>query len=140
MAAALVSPHAVSEAQAQRMLALSSAKRTQNVMVTIGKSEDLRVDSPFTEVTVGDPEVADVSPLTDRSLSILGKKIGTTRVSIYGEGKRSVGVLDIEVSYDVSRLSSEIQRITGGGIRASSVNGNGRRSCSRAPPTPVQQR
>jgi pilus assembly protein CpaC len=122
-AAALFSPHAINEAQAQRMLALNASKRTATVMVTVGKSEDVRVDAPFAEVTVGDPEVADVTPLTDRSLSILGKKIGTTRVSIYGEGKRAVGILDIEVSYDVSRLSAEINHITGGGIRASSVNG-----------------
>ena len=92
-------------------------------MIAVGKTEDIRVDAPFTDITVGDPEVADVTPLTDHSLSILGKKIGTTRVSIYGEGKRLVGLFDVEVSYDISRLSSEIRRITGGGIKVSSVNG-----------------
>jgi pilus assembly protein CpaC len=124
-AAAVFSPHAVGEAQAQaqRMLLISAAKRTATVMVTVGKTEDVRVDAPFTEVTVGDPEVADVAPLTDRSLSILGKKIGTTRVSIYGEGKRAVGIIDIEVSYDVSRLTTELRHVTGGGMKVSSVNG-----------------
>ena len=92
-------------------------------MIAVGKTEDIRVDAPFTDITVGDAEVADVTPLTDHSLSILGKKIGTTRVSIYGEGKRLVGLFDVEVSYDISRLSSEIRRITGGGIKVSSVNG-----------------
>ena len=48
----------------------------------IGKSEDVRTDTSFVDVTVGDPEVADVNPLTDHALSILGKKIGTTRVSV----------------------------------------------------------
>ena len=47
-------------------------------------------------------------PLTDRSLSILGKKIGTTRVSVYGEGKKLIGVFDVEVSYDTSLLGSEL--------------------------------
>jgi Flp pilus assembly secretin CpaC len=61
--------------------------------------------------------------LTDRSLSILGKKIGMTRVSVYGEGKRTVGIFDVEVSYDVTRLAVELNRITGGGLRVSSVNG-----------------
>ena len=64
----------------------------------------------FVEVTVGDPEVADVTPLTDRSLSILGKKIGTTRVSVYGEGKKLIGVFDVEVFYDTSQLQTEISR------------------------------
>ena len=68
----------------------------------------MRTDASFVEVTVGDPEVADVNPLTDRALSILGKKIGTTRVSVYGEGKKLIGVFDVEVTYDISRMSAEI--------------------------------
>ena len=122
-AAALFSPHAVGEAQAQRMLAISASKRTAMVLVPVGKTEDVRVDAAFTDVTVGDSDVADVTPLTDRSLSILGKKIGTTRVTIYGEGKRALGILDIEVSYDISRLSTEIRRVAGSGMTVSSVNG-----------------
>jgi pilus assembly protein CpaC len=122
-AAALLSPHALGEAQAQRMLAISASKRTAMVLVPVGKTEDVRVDAAFTDVTVGDSDVADVTPLTDRSLSILGKKIGTTRVTIYGEGKRALGILDIEVSYDISRLSTEIRRVAGSGMTVSSVNG-----------------
>ena len=59
---------------------------------------------------MGDPEVADVNPLTDRSLSILGKKNGTTRVSAYAEGKKLIGVFDVEVMYDTSLLAAEIAR------------------------------
>ena len=120
---ALFSPITVGEAQAQRVLAISAAKRTALVTVAVGKTEDLRIDAPFTDVTVGDPEVADVTPLTDRTLSILGKKIGTTRVSVYAEGKKAIGIFDVEVSYDVSRLSTELHRMMGGGIKVSSVNG-----------------
>ena len=63
------------------------------------------------------------TPLTDHALSILGKKIGTTRVTVYGEGKKLVGIFDVEVSYDITRLATEIARFTGGGIKVSSVNG-----------------
>ena len=121
--ALLMSPCAMDEAQAQRVLQISGAKRTATVLVPVGKTEDVRVDAPFTDITVGDPEVADVTPLTDRALSILGKKIGTTRVTVYAEDKRQVGIFDIEVSYDVSRLATEITRVAGRGIRVSSVNG-----------------
>ena len=111
-AAGLVAPVGVDEAQAQRLLVISGAKRTTSVGVTVGKTEDIRIDSPFNEVTVGDPDVADVTPLTDQSLSILGKKIGITRVSIYGEDKRQLGIFDVEVSYDVTRLAGELGRLT----------------------------
>ena len=92
-------------------------------MVTVGKTEDVRTDQNLADITVGDPDVADVSPLTDHALSILGKKIGTTRVTAYGPDKKPVGIFDVEVSYDISRLAIEIARFTGGGIKVSSVNG-----------------
>ena len=56
-----VLPNAVGEAQAQRLLQISAAKRTALLTVAVGKTEDVRIDGPFTEVTVGDPEVADVT-------------------------------------------------------------------------------
>ncbi|MFL6797293.1 MAG: type II and III secretion system protein family protein [Xanthobacteraceae bacterium] len=117
------SPVIVGAAHAQRSLAISVASRTTLVAVPVGKTEDVRIDAPFTDVTIGDAEVADVTPLTDRTLSILGKKIGSTRVSIYGEGKRQVGIFDVEVSYDVSRLATELRHIAGDGIKVSTVNG-----------------
>jgi len=128
LAAALVATTALvltlaDEAQAQRKIQISGANRTVSVTIAVGKTEDVRVDSPFSDITVGDPDVADVAPLTDHTLSILGKKIGTTRVTVYAEGKRQLGIFDIEVSYDVSRLAHEIREVTGPGIRVSSVNG-----------------
>jgi pilus assembly protein CpaC len=121
--APILAPCSIGAAQAQRLVQVSGAKRTALITVAVGKTEDVRLDGAFTDVTIGDPEVADVTPLTDRSLSILGKKIGTTRVSLYGEGRKPLGIFDIEVSYDVSRISAEINRLSGGGIKVTSVNG-----------------
>ncbi len=102
-----------------------AARRTSAVVkISIGKSESVRTGESFSEVIVSDPDVADAIPLTDRSLSVLGKKIGNARVSVYGESKRLVGVYDIEVSYDTSRLGSELaQRFPHARFRVSSVNG-----------------
>jgi pilus assembly protein CpaC len=123
-AAVLLSvPATIDAAQAQRLIQISGAKRATNISVTVGKTEDVRIESAISDVTVGDPDVADVTPLTDHSLSVLGKKIGTTRVSMYAEGKRLLGFFDVEVSYDVTRLAGEIRAISGPGINVSSVNG-----------------
>jgi pilus assembly protein CpaC len=107
-----------------RVIQISGSNRTAMVMVTIGKSQDVRTGSSFVDVMVGDPEVADVNPLTDHTLSILGKKIGTTRVQVYAEGKKLIGIFDVEVSYDISRLTNELKRrFAGSHLQASSVNG-----------------
>lgn len=119
----LMTPAAIDTANAQRELQITAAKRTATVLVPVGKTQDLRIDSPFTDITVGDPEVADVTPLTDRAISVLGKKVGTTRVTVYADNRRHVGIFDIEVTYEVSRLATEIAKIAGRSIKVSSVNG-----------------
>jgi pilus assembly protein CpaC len=110
-------------AHAQQSVAFTSPVHSATVSVILGKTQDVRTDAGLTDITVGDPDIADVSPLTDHSLSILGKKIGTTRVTVYNADKKPIGIFDIEVTYDTSRLSSEISQFTGGGIRVSSING-----------------
>jgi len=122
VAAGLLLP--AGEAQAQKLVQISGANRTAMVNVSIGKSADVRTDTSFADITVGDPEIADVNVLTDHSLSILGKKSGTTRVTVYGEAKKLVGVFDVEVSYDTSILAAEItRRFSHAGIRVSTANG-----------------
>ena len=113
------------DASAQdRVIQISGSSHTAMVTVTVGKSQDVRTGTSFVDVMVGDPEVADVNPLTDHTLSILGKKIGTTRVSVYAEGKKLIGIFDVEVSYDITRLTNELKRrFAGSHLEASSVNG-----------------
>jgi pilus assembly protein CpaC len=117
-------PGVTGAAMAQRMIQVGSAKRSAAVVVPVGKSEDVRTDAPFTDIVVGNPDIADVSALTDHTLSILGRKIGTTRVSIYGQDRKLIGVFDVEVSYDVSTLAIELgRRFPASKLRVQSVNG-----------------
>ena len=45
-------------------------------------------------------------------------------MSVYAEGKKLIGIFDVEVSYDITRLSNELRRrFPGSHLRASSVNG-----------------
>jgi pilus assembly protein CpaC len=123
LAATVMAAMALTPAAHAQQFALVSTAHTQKVTVTLGKSQDIHTEQGFADIMVGDPSVADVNPLTDRSLSILGKKIGTTRVTIYDANKKQVGIVDVEVSYDVSQLAAEIQSFAGAGIKVSSING-----------------
>jgi pilus assembly protein CpaC len=116
-------PFAVAPAQA-RVLELEAGSRSAAITIPIGKSDNVHTDGAFNDVVVADPDTADVVPLTDHSVSILGKKIGATRVSLYGDGKRLVGLIDVEVSYDTVRLGAEIRRqFPHARIKVSSLNG-----------------
>jgi pilus assembly protein CpaC len=111
-------------AMADRMIQIGGTKRSATVVVPLDKSEDVRTDAPFTDIVVGNPDTADVTALTDHTLSILGKKLGTTRVSIYGQDRKLIGVFDVLVSYDTSALADELaRRFPRSRLRVSSANG-----------------
>ncbi len=119
-----VLPVGLGVAMAQRLVQINAAKKTSLLTVAIGKTEDVRTDASFVELVVGDPEIADVAPLTDKSLSILGRKSGTTRVSAYGEGKKLIGIFDVEVTQDTSMVSSVLKRrFPHDNIKVAAVNG-----------------
>jgi pilus assembly protein CpaC len=111
-------------AKAQRACEIGGGKHSATAVVAVGKSKDVCTDTPFVDIMVGNPEVADVNALTDHTLSILGKKIGTTRLSVYGQDKKLIGVFDVEVSYDTSALGAELtRRFPHNSIHVSTVNG-----------------
>src|SRR6185312_11226440 len=43
----------------QRLIQIAGANRTVMVTVTIGKSQDVRTETSFVDISVGDPTVAD---------------------------------------------------------------------------------
>ncbi len=91
---------------------------------TVGKSHTLQTNRGFVDLVVGDIEVADVMPLTDRTLYVLGKKVGTTNVSVYDGSKQLVGIIDVEVGYNTARIAADMDRISpGSAARVSSANG-----------------
>jgi pilus assembly protein CpaC len=90
-----------------RLVAIGE-NRVGAVRITQGKSETLRTSRSFVDLVVGDPEIADVMPLTDETLYVLGKKIGTTNVSVYDSSKQLVGIIEVEVGYNTPRLAADM--------------------------------
>jgi pilus assembly protein CpaC len=112
------------QAQSSRGGWQSESGATQHVVVTLNKSRTFRLDKSFSTAVVGSPDIADALPMTDRSLYIQGKKVGTTNVSVYDQTMMLVGVLDVEVTLDDRSLQEKIDSVTGTrGIRVSSTNG-----------------
>ncbi len=62
----------------------------QQVIIPVNKSVTMTTVVSFSSAVVGSPEIADALPMTDRTLLILAKNIGTTNVSIYDENSRLV--------------------------------------------------
>ena len=107
-----------------RAIRISNDSMVGNTTVVKGKSETFRISVPFTEIVVADPETADVNPLTDRTLYVLGRKLGTTNVTLFDERKRLVAVIDIEVTHDLTGLRQALKSaIPNSTLKVRSVNG-----------------
>jgi pilus assembly protein CpaC len=96
----------------------------QYIVITLNKSVTLPVDQPFSSAVVGSPSIADAMPLTDRTLYIQAKTVGTTNVTIYDENMRLIKVVDVEVAPDIGNLQSKIRASTGNtGIHVANDHG-----------------
>lgn len=81
------------------------------VTVPMNKSRILRVNSSVKELLVGNSAIADVMPLTDKSVYVLGKEIGSTSLSIIGSNKKLIAVVDLRVSHDTRSLKRDIHEL-----------------------------
>ena len=94
------------------------------VKVVKGKPKTIRSALSFEEIVVGNPGIADVQPLTDRSFYLLGSKLGTTRVALFDKDRNLVGSIDVEVTLDTGQLRKAIrQNVPKSNIKVSTANG-----------------
>ena len=111
-------------ASAATLLKISSEDRVARLKVTEGRSETYRLQVPFGEIVVGDPETADVNALSDRTLYVLGRKLGTTNITLFDTDKNLLAVIDVEVTHDLSGLREAIRTaVPGANLKVLSVNG-----------------
>ncbi|HEX9808324.1 MAG TPA: pilus assembly protein N-terminal domain-containing protein, partial [Alphaproteobacteria bacterium] len=83
-------------------------------VVPVNKSQILRLDVPFTDISVGNAKIADVLALTNRTLYILGKAIGTTSLTIFGPNRRLIAVADLVVTFDIEGVKARLNEMMPG--------------------------
>ena len=82
--------------------------------VPVNKSQVLRSDRPYAKALIGNPEIADVLPLTNKSLYVLGKKNGTTSLTLYDRSNMLIAVVDVVVGPDVITLKRQLSELMPG--------------------------
>src|SRR6516162_210822 len=99
---------------------VSEMTDVQRVKVVVNKSRTFRVDTAFSTIVAGSPDVVDVKSLSDHLIYIQGKQTGTTNVILFDSSMNQIGILDVEVAIDTSNLQQNIRASTGAqGIRVS---------------------
>ncbi|MEM7190809.1 MAG: type II and III secretion system protein family protein [Pseudomonadota bacterium] len=97
--------------QAQSVLKVARGLQSNNVGVLIDRAIVLESAVRFLEVSVANPEIADVSPLSDRSVYIFGRRRGTTTLTLLGENGKLITNVTIKVEADHSELKQRLQQL-----------------------------
>jgi pilus assembly protein CpaC len=79
-----------------------------HVSLARSKSKTFSLKRPYAQAVVGAPDIADVLPMSDREVYILGKKIGTTNVSVFDQDKTLIAVIDVDVTLDTQNIAARV--------------------------------
>ncbi|MBN9133107.1 MAG: type II and III secretion system protein family protein [Nitrosospira multiformis] len=86
--------------------------------VTYGKSALLRLPAAVTRISVGNPDVADVTLISPSEIYVLGKSIGTTNVILWTRGGQAgsgqTAVINVTVILDAAALQAKLRELMPG--------------------------
>ncbi|MER8628154.1 type II and III secretion system protein family protein [Mesorhizobium opportunistum] len=113
-----------SAARADNDIVYVSATKNASIKVAKGKPKTIITSAAFYQIVIGDPEIANVNPLTDKSFYVLGNNLGTTGIALFDDKKQLVGTVDIEVTLDTDELANTIRAsVPDAKIKVGSANG-----------------
>ena len=84
------------------------------LLVPINKSQVVTADERIDRAMIGNAEIADVLPISDRSVYVLGKSMGTTSLTLYNSANRVIAIIDISVGPDVDGVRGQISSLMPG--------------------------
>jgi len=112
-------------AQTRDALPRAASLHAGELEVPVNKSKVVTAYRAIARAMIGSSDVADVLPLSERSIYVLGKKFGTTSLTLYDRNNRVIAVMDVNVGPDVEGLRKQLgELIPGQNIEARLSNGS----------------
>ncbi len=79
--------------------------------VPMNRAVVVESDTPFAELSIANPAIADISSLSDRTIYVLGKAPGTTTLTILDAQGRLITNVDVRVAADVTEFKERLRQI-----------------------------
>ena len=73
--------------------------------VPMNRAVVVESDVPFTELSIANPGIADISSLSDRTIYVLGKVPGRTTLTLLGGDGRLITNVEVHVTPDIMETS-----------------------------------
>lgn len=82
--------------------------------VPMNRAVVVESDVPFTELSIANPGIADISSLSDRTIYVLGKEPGRTTLTLLGGDGRLITNVEVHVTPDIAEFKERLQQILPG--------------------------
>ena len=82
--------------------------------VPMNRAVVVESDVPFTELSIANPGIADISSLSDRTIYVLGKEPGRTTLTLLGADGRLITNVEVHVSPDMAEFKERLTQILPG--------------------------
>jgi pilus assembly protein CpaC len=82
--------------------------------VPMNRAVVVESDTPFAELSIANPGIADISTLSDKTIYVLGKAPGRTTLTILAADGTLLSNVEIQVSPDVAEFKERLQQILPG--------------------------
>ena len=79
--------------------------------VPMNRAVVVESQTPFAELSIANPGIADISTLSDRTIYVLGKAPGRTTLTLLGPDGRLITNVEVQVTPDVAEFKERLQQI-----------------------------
>ncbi len=79
--------------------------------VPMNRAVVVESETPFAELSIANPGIADISTLSDRTIYVLGKAPGRTTLTLLGPDGRLITNVEVQVTPDVAEFKERLQQI-----------------------------
>jgi pilus assembly protein CpaC len=95
---------------------LTIMKGTANepLNVPMNRAIVLESDTPFAELSVANPGIADISTLSDKTIYVLGKTPGRTTMTLLTQDGKLISNIEVHVTPDIEEFKERLQQILPG--------------------------
>ncbi|MEC8041338.1 MAG: type II and III secretion system protein family protein [Pseudomonadota bacterium] len=87
---------------------------SSSLNVPMNRAVVVESETPFAELSIANPAIADISSLSDRTIYVLGKAPGITTLTLLDANGRLITNVDVVVAADVTEFKERLKQILPG--------------------------
>ena len=105
---------AVAPASVAETLRVMQGSASSALNVPMNRAVVVESDTPFAELSIANPGIADISTLSDKSIYVLGKTPGRTTLTLLSADGRLISNVEVHVTPDIAEFKERLRQILPG--------------------------